>query len=63
MTAKIVKFPAPVGYDPEIARLREITTESANNELLGAGPPHPEAALLEICAEALHLLTQAERTL
>ncbi len=63
MTAKIVKFPAPVGYDPEIARLREITAEAANNELLGAGPPQPEAALLDICAEALHLLTRAQKAL
>jgi hypothetical protein len=61
MTAEVVRF--PVGISREIARLREITAESANNQLLGEGPPHPEAALLDLCAEALHLLTHAERAL
>jgi hypothetical protein len=61
VTAEVVRF--PVGINREIARLREITAESANNQLLGEGPPHPEAALLDLCAEALHLLTQAEKAL
>jgi len=41
VTAEVVRF--PVGINREIARLREITTESANNQLLGEGAPHPEA--------------------
>jgi hypothetical protein len=61
MSGEVVRF--PVGINREIARLREITAESANNQLLGEGPPHPEAALLDLCAVALHLLTHAERAL
>ena len=61
MTAEVVRF--PVGINREIVRLREITTKSANDQLLGEGPPHQEAALLDLCAGALHLLTHAERAL
>jgi hypothetical protein len=48
--------------DREIARFREIVAENNNSLLLADGGPHsPDAALLDLCAEALHLLTHAER--
>lgn len=46
--------------DHTIARLREIATESHGNLLLADGPPSPDALLLDLCGEALHLLSQAE---
>lgn len=63
--AKIVKTPRkrrlPDEAEPAIERLREITAQSANNLLLGEGPAHPDAALLDLCSEALHLLKEAEQ--
>ena len=49
--------------DREIARFRAIVRDSANNLLIADGPVHPDAALLYLCAEALHLLTHAVRGL
>jgi hypothetical protein len=46
--------------DP-IRRLREIAAESADHAILADGPVTPDAALLDLCAEALHLLSQAEK--
>jgi hypothetical protein len=73
MTAIVIRFPAyrtpgpracdTAGNGREIARLREITAESANNELLGNGPAHPDARLLDLCAAALHLLTHGNEAL
>ncbi|MDA8249548.1 MAG: hypothetical protein M0Z28_10245 [Rhodospirillales bacterium] len=45
---------------PAIARLRQIAAEAGNHLLLGDGPPHPDAALLDLCGEALHHLRAAE---
>jgi hypothetical protein len=65
MPAKIGKIPGkrrlPAETEPAIARFREITAQSANNQLLAEGPAHPDAELLDLCAEALHLMTHAER--
>jgi hypothetical protein len=48
--------------DPEaLARLVEITKESADHLILADGPVSPDAELLDQAAEALHLMTQAER--
>jgi len=52
--------PRPV--DREIARFRAIVRDSANNLLIADGPVNADAALLDLCAEALHLLRQAEKT-
>ncbi len=35
-----------------IARLRQIAAEAGDHLLLGDGPPHPDAKLLDLCAEA-----------
>jgi hypothetical protein len=46
--------------DP-IRRLREIAAASADHAILADGPVTPDAPLLDLCAEALHLLSQAEK--
>jgi hypothetical protein len=48
--------------DP-IRRLREIVAEADNHALLADGPVTPDAALLDLCAEALHLFARARETL
>jgi len=52
-----MKTPRPV--DREIARLREIVGQTSQALLLSDGPVNPDAGLLDLCAEALHLLRQA----
>ena len=52
--------PRPV--DREIARFRAIVRDSANNLLIADGRVNADAALLDLCAEALHQLRQAEKT-
>jgi hypothetical protein len=54
-----MKTPRPL--DREIARLREIVAKTSDALLLADGPAHPDAPLLDLCAEALHLLTHAEK--
>src|SRR4030088_1399607 len=54
-----MKTPRPV--DREIARFREIVADTNDALLLAEGSAHPDAALLDLCAEALHLLSHAER--
>src|SRR5438874_1446018 len=51
----------PRAVDREIARLREIVAETGDALLLADGPVSPDAALLEVCAETLDLLIEAER--
>src|SRR5258708_31175107 len=53
---------APRPVDREIARFREIVADTNDALLLAEGSAHPDAALLDLCAEALHLLTHAART-
>jgi hypothetical protein len=53
---------APRPVDREIARFREIVAETNDALLLAdGGAASPDAALLDLCAEALHLLTRAEK--
>ncbi len=52
---------APRPVDREIARFREIVADTNDALLLAEGSAHPDAALLDLCAEALHLLSHAER--
>src|SRR3982074_2831457 len=54
-----MKTPHPVAR--EIARFREIVAQTNDALLLAEGSAHPDAALLDLCAEALHLLSHAER--
>lgn len=51
----------PLGADMPAAidRLRRIAAEARDHLLLGDGPPHPDAELLDACGEALHMLVQA----
>ena len=42
-----------------IERMRQIAARSGDNLLLADGPPHPDAALLDLCSEALHWHRQA----
>lgn len=39
-------------FGPAIERLRRLVMESGDHLLLGDGPPHPDAKLLELCADA-----------
>jgi hypothetical protein len=52
----------PLGPDlgPAIDRLRDIAARSRDTLLLAEGPLQPDWELLDLCAEALHLLTAAE---
>lgn len=54
----------PIGLDlgPAIARMREIAAEAGDHLLLGDGPAHPDAALLDLCAEIAHQRKVAEAT-
>jgi hypothetical protein len=45
--------------DP-IRRLRQIAAEAADHAVFADGPVTPDADLLDLCAEALHLLRAAE---
>jgi hypothetical protein len=48
--------------DREIARLREIVRQTGDSLLLADdGPCSPDAELLDLCSEALHLLTHADQ--
>jgi hypothetical protein len=46
----------------DINRFREIARQSGDNALLSDGPVSPDADLLDICSEALHLLVQIEKS-
>jgi hypothetical protein len=46
--------------DP-IQRFRQIAKESAEHAILADGPVSPDADLLDLCAEALHVLLRAEK--
>ena len=54
-----MKTPRPA--NPEIARLREIVTNSSDAMIFGGGEITPDEALLDICAEALHLFSEARK--
>lgn len=44
-----------------IERFRQIARESRDHMILSDGPVHPDADLLDLCSEALHLLSTARR--
>jgi len=46
-----------------MARLREIAAQAGDHLLLGDGPPHPDARLLELCADAVQLLRTTDHAL
>src|SRR5437868_4870248 len=46
---------------PAIDRLKAIVAHSGDRLLLADGPPNPDAELLDLCAEALHHLKEAEK--
>jgi len=54
--------PLPLGAElgPTIERMRQIATEAGDHLLLGDGPPHPDAALLDLCSEILQAARLAE---
>ncbi|WP_428487203.1 hypothetical protein [Rhodopila sp.] len=53
-TAKSDPTTSSTDFTAAIGRMRAIATQSADHLLLGDGPPHPDAALLDICAEIGH---------
>lgn len=53
--------PGGVTMADTVARMRQIASEAQDHLLLADGPPHPDGKLLEVCAEALALLSGAER--
>jgi hypothetical protein len=68
MSARVIRFPK--GFKPRelpgeatIAQLRTIARESAEHLILADGPVSPDADLLDICGEALHLLKTANLVL
>ena len=46
-----------------MVRLRQIAAEARDHLLLADGPPHPDADLLDLCAEAIHYLGHAQKAL
>ncbi len=52
----------PAETIPAMVRFRQIAAEARDHLLLADGPPHPDADLLDLCAEALHFMTQAKKT-
>ena len=54
------KQPMP-DLQPAIDRLKAIVAYSGERLLLADGPPNPDAALLDLCSEALHHLKEAEK--
>lgn len=55
----------PLGAElqPTIDRLKAIAADAGDRLLLADGPVHPDAALLELCGEALHVRRRAEELL
>ncbi len=56
-----VKRALPLGdaLSPTIARLRDMAAQSYDTLLLAEGPPEPDCALLDLCAETLHAIKLA----
>jgi hypothetical protein len=52
-----------VGDTAPIERFREIVSQARNSLLVADGPVHPDTELLDLCAEALHLLVSAREAL
>ncbi len=62
MTAASRRHPVP-DLSVAIDRLRAIATESAEHLLHSDGPPHPDARLLDLCAEIGHQRRVADAAL
>src|SRR5437762_6549364 len=54
-----MKTPRPA--NPEIGRLREIVTNSSDAMIFGGGEISPDEELLDVCAETLHLFSEARK--
>ncbi len=50
----------PTETVPAMVRFRQIAAEARDHLLLADGPPHPDAALLDLCASYLDLSAEAE---
>ena len=50
----------PPKLSPAIVRLRRIAAAPDDHRLLEDGPPHPDARLLDLCAEIAHQKTLAD---
>ncbi len=53
------KLLPPTETIPAIVRFRQLATEARDHLLLGDGPPHPDADLLDLCASYLDLCAEA----
>lgn len=51
----------PAETVPAMVRFRQLAAEARDHMLLADGPPHPDADLLDLCAEALHHLGHAQK--
>lgn len=54
MTKITRTVPALPELQPIVDRFKQIAAEAGDHQLLGDGPPHPDAELLDLCGEALH---------
>jgi hypothetical protein len=69
MSAMIITLPprkskAPgqqIADEGTITRLRTIARESADNLILADGPVHPDHTLIDLCGEALYLISKADK--
>jgi hypothetical protein len=50
-------------FSAAIAQMKALVVQSADHELLGDGPPHPDAKLLDLCADIGHQRKVAEAAL
>ncbi len=51
---KSARSSSPPKLSPAIVRLRRIAAAPGDHRLLEDGPPHPDAKLLDLCAEIAH---------
>jgi hypothetical protein len=51
---KSARVSPPPKLSPAIVRLRRIAAAPGDHRLLDDGPPHPDARLLDLCAEIAH---------
>jgi hypothetical protein len=47
-------LPSGADFSAAIDQMKALASKSADHLLLGDGPPHPDAALLDLCAEIGH---------
>ena len=58
-------YDTPLGdaFGPAMDRFRAIASSSCERLYLSDGPPHPDWQLLDLCADALHFATSAEKAM